>query len=63
MALKMLVSCIHNEGERVNILAYSHEGKEPHTTFHHDLLFILVRNQMIDRYYWIFCGTLLSIVS
>lgn len=57
----MLVSCIHNEGKCVNVLAYSHEGQEPHTTLHHDFLFILVTNQMIDHFYWIFCGTLLLI--
>ena len=54
----MLVSCIHNEGKGVNVLAYSHEGQEPHTALHQDFLFILVMNQMSDHYYWIFCGTL-----
>lgn len=58
MALKMLVSCVHNEGERVDVFAYSHEGQEPHTTLHHDFLFILVRNWRIDHNYWILCGTL-----
>lgn len=47
VALKVLVSCVHNEGEGVDVFAHSHEGQEPHTTLHHDLLFILVTNQRL----------------
>lgn len=61
MALKVLVACVHNEGEGVDVLAYSHEGQEAHATLHHDLLFILLRSQRVERYYWMLCGTLVLI--
>ena len=43
MTLKVLVSCVHDEGESMDIMTNTHEGQKAHATLHQHLI-ILLRN-------------------
>lgn len=45
MALEMLVPCVHDEGERVDIPSDAHEGQEADATLHQHLLFLFLHRQ------------------